>query len=531
MHGLRAEGDGGAVHFAHARAALRARAACAMFAPQVDVRRPAFRRVGLAAGGAAIVFIVSIGLRSRSPASPLTNARDATAPPLSASRDLLADEAVSVVEDDVPPTGVVRELSLEAKPVEIPLLEGRPLAVWAYNDQVPGPVLRARVGDTLRVTLVNRLPQPTTIHWHGVRVPNAMDGVPGVTQPPVQPGQKFVYEFRVRDAGTFWYHPHLRASEQVERGLYGVLVVEDSLPATPARELVWVLDDWRLDAGGRVDPAFNTAHDLAHDGRWGQIVTINGVATPSISMAPGERVRVRILDAANGRIFAPDFGGLSARVLAVDGRYVAKPVDAHLFEIAPGNRLDVELEAPADARGKRFEIVDRFTRQPIPLMTVVVERSGASVEAGAATPMTGRVPEWRDALARPASAELRLAAERGGPFGVTWTIGGHAMAHDHAGGHDEPTIAFALERRRFARLRFVNDSFRLHPMHLHGVFFKVLARGDRPVDEPFMRDTVLVHAKETIDIGVVPRDEGRWMMHCHILEHAESGMMTLFEVR
>jgi FtsP/CotA-like multicopper oxidase with cupredoxin domain len=104
------------------------------------------------------------------------------------------------------------------------------LKVWAYNGQVPGPVLRVRLGETLRVHFTNNLPEETTIHWHGVRLPNAMDGVPGVTQPPVPPAGEFVYEFTPKDAGTFWFHPHVRASEQVERGLYGVLVVEDASP-------------------------------------------------------------------------------------------------------------------------------------------------------------------------------------------------------------------------------------------------------------------------------------------------------------
>ena len=173
-------------------------------------------------------------------------------------------------------SGVTREFALTAAPATLPLLDGQPLAVWAYNDQVPGPVLRVRLGETVRATLTNRLPQPTTIHWHGVRVPNAMDGVPGVTQSPVQPGETFVYEFTPKDAGTFWFHPHLHSSEQIERGLFGVLIVEDATPLPYARDVVWVLDDWLLTSTGEIFPEFNTRHDLAHDGRWGNVVTVNG---------------------------------------------------------------------------------------------------------------------------------------------------------------------------------------------------------------------------------------------------------------
>ena len=139
--------------------------------------------------------------------------------------------------------GAVREYELTAAPATLPMFDGRPLAVWAYNDRVPGPILRATVGERLRVRFTNRLPVPTTVHWHGVRVPNPMDGTPGVTQPPVRPGETFVYEFVPKDAGTFWFHPHLRSSEQVERGLFGVLVVDEPKPPPYSRDVVWVVEE------------------------------------------------------------------------------------------------------------------------------------------------------------------------------------------------------------------------------------------------------------------------------------------------
>ncbi|MEO6027256.1 MAG: multicopper oxidase domain-containing protein, partial [Candidatus Binatia bacterium] len=141
------------------------------------------------------------------------------------------------------------------------------------------------------------------------------------------------------------------------------------------------------------------------------------------------------------------------------------------------------------------------------------------------SPAHAYVPEWREGLSVPPTQSFVLNAERGGPFGIAWTLNGVAATGDHAhhhGGH--------LPLGRFARVRFENASFRLHPMHTHGMFFKVLARNDVPVDEPYWRDTTLVHAKETVDVGMVPLDAGRWMMHCHILEHAEAGMMTTLDV-
>ena len=431
--------------------------------------------------------------------------------------------------EDAQPRGVVREVTLTATPAVVPLLDGRPLAVWAYNGQVPGPVLRVRLGETLRVTLVNRLPQPTTIHWHGVRVPNAMDGTPGVTQPPVAPGETFVYEFTPKDAGTFWFHPHLRASEQVARGLFGVLVVEEAEPPPYSRDEVWVLDDWLLDSSGQIFPQFNTRHDLAHDGRWGNVVTVNGTRGTTLAVKAGERIRLRLVNVANGRVFAPDFAGLDARVIAVDGMYAARPLDPAGYELAPGNRLDIDLTIPASLRGKRVPITDHFTGRPIPLAEIVVADEVVETPRFA-SPARAHVPEWRGAAATPVRAEYRLNARTGGPFGIQWTINDEAFDHDaaHAGDHGPAQVLRAGE---FSKLRFVNESYRLHPMHVHGQFFKLLSRNGKPVDEPHWRDTVLLHSQETVDVGMVPVDVGRWMLHCHILEHAESGMMTTVDVR
>lgn len=432
------------------------------------------------------------------------------------------------------PTGVVRDVALEAAPVTLPLLDGQPLDVWAYNGQVPGPTIRVRLGERLRVTFTNRLARPTTVHWHGVRLPNAMDGVPGVTQPEVPPGGTFVYEFAPKDAGTFWFHPHLRSSEQVERGLYGVLVVEDAAPLPYSRDVVWVLDDWRIREGA-IDPQFNTPHDLMHDGRWGNVITVNGSIDERLTVRPGERIRLRLLNAANGRVFAPDFSGLDARVIAVDGLYTARPLDPAGFELAPGNRIDLDITVPPSAAGRQISVVDRFTRRPNALASIDVSQGAAVQSPAFPSPAGAHVPPWRDTEAIAPRLEYRLAARRGGEFGIEWTLNGAAARHAHdteasaADGHGHEVSV--LPRREWSKLRFVNESGRLHPIHLHGMFFKVLSRNGRPADEPFFRDTVLVHARETVDVGLVPLDEGRWMLHCHILEHAEAGMMSLLDVK
>jgi FtsP/CotA-like multicopper oxidase with cupredoxin domain len=385
--------------------------------------------------------------------------------------------------------------------------------------------LHATVGERMRVRFTNRLPEDTTVHWHGVRVPNAMDGVPGLTQAPIRPGESFVYEFVPKDAGTFWFHPHLRSPEQIERGLFGVLVVDEQDPPPYDQDVVWVLDDWLIGQDGAIDPRFVTPHDLMHDGRWGNVVTVNGRTDASLTARPGERIRLRLLDTANGRVFRPDFTGLDAKVIAVDGLATARPLDPAGFELAPGNRLDLDVTIPHDRAGQQIRVVDRFvTRRPNSLAVIRVE--GEPVETPTfASPAHAYVPAWTDALAVEPTQSFTLNAERGGPFGIQWTLNGVAGTGDHA--HHQGA---ALPLGRFARVRFANASYRLHPMHTHGMFFKVLARNGTPVDEPYWRDTTLVHAQETVDVGMVPIDPGRWMMHCHILEHAEAGMMTTFDV-
>jgi FtsP/CotA-like multicopper oxidase with cupredoxin domain len=426
------------------------------------------------------------------------------------------------------PNGVVREVDLVAAPASIPMFDGRRFDVWAYNGQVPGPTLRLRLGETLRVRFTNQLPQPTTIHWHGMRVPNAMDGVPHVTQPPVAPGATFIYEFTPKDAGTFWFHPHLRSSEQVERGLYGVLIVEDAEPPPFSRDELWVLDDWLLTRDGTLFSQFNTRHDLAHDGRWGNLITVNGRRTPRLTVRPGERLRLRLLNVANGRVFKPDFGTLHGSVIAVDGLYAANPVEMQGIELAPGNRMDLDLEIPAASVAEPIVVRDRFTRQELVLAEIAIEGEAVSTPPFA-SPAQAHVPAWRDAGVRSVPRkEFHLNARSGGPFGIEWTINGAAMDH-HTHAVTEPLDVLPLGE--FSHLRFVNDSARLHPMHMHGVFFKVLARNGSRVDEGHFRDTVLLRPRETVDIGLVPEDPGRWMLHCHILEHAEAGMMTLLEVR
>lgn len=429
------------------------------------------------------------------------------------------------------PSGTVREFTLTAATGVTTISGAGPTDVWAFNGSVPGPEIRIGLGDTVRVTVTNDLQVPTSVHWHGIRVPHSMDGVPGVTQAPIAPGESFVYEFTPPDAGTFWYHSHKRGNEQLERGLYGAFVVEDDVPDPYTQDVTLLIDDWLLKEDGKLDPDFDFGEDIRHNGRWGSDLTINGVRDPGLNARPGERLRLRLVNTSTARIYTLDFGLLQAVGVAVDGLYAGSPLEADGFVLAPGNRLDVDVTIPVDASGV-FQISDGFTGGD-PLTLVAINVEGTPVEPPSFDPPNGSVPDWSSARNwHPDRVfELALTGEEANsqPVGLAgdpegdfrWTINGRSWP-------DASTHIADLGGTE--KLRFVNDSSAFHPMHLHGQFFQVIARDGVPVREGHFRDVVLVGAGETVDVVVVATDEGTWILHCHIQLHAEYGMATLYEV-
>jgi FtsP/CotA-like multicopper oxidase with cupredoxin domain len=232
--------------------------------------------------------------------------------------------------------------------------------VWAYNGSVPGPILRARQGDRLRVHVQNDLVEATTVHWHGIRLPNAMDGVPHITQRPIQPGTDFTYEFTLPDAGTFFYHPHQRSYEQVGRGLAGALIVEERESPEVDRDVLWVLGDYRLNADASIRGGFGNYMDASHAGRIGNTVTLNGHLPRTFRVHAGERIRLRLINAAPARVFALEFRGHRPWVIALDGQ----PVEPHeppggVVVLGPAMRADLVLDMTA-APGSRHAVHDGF---------------------------------------------------------------------------------------------------------------------------------------------------------------------------
>jgi len=416
--------------------------------------------------------------------------------------------------------------------------------VWCYNQSVPGPEIRLRQGDRLRVLVENELPQDTTVHWHGLRIPQAMDGVPDLTQPPIPPGEAFRYEFQAPDAGTFWYHPHVRSSEQQGRGLYGVLVVEEAEPLVLDRDVVWVIDDWRLTEQGAISETFDHPRDLSHDGRLGNVATLNGLDSGAFAVRAGERLRLRIVNTANARIFALRFEGHRPLVIALDGQPAIphEPEDGRLV-IPPAGRVDVILDMQGRPGGRYAVMDDFYPRQSYRYLDLVYDQAAAVRDspldaAQALAPNPIPEPSLADArrhdivLAGGAMGGMRSAILDGQALeigelagrGKVWALNGVA-AHGHV---MEPLFTFQLGRTQILSIR--NETAFPHPMHLHGHSFRLLSRNGRPVFGTPWLDTVLLAADDRVEVAFVADNPGDWLFHCHVLEHMQAGMSTVVRV-
>lgn len=418
--------------------------------------------------------------------------------------------------------------------------------VWGYDGQVPGPTLRLRRGEELKVRLINDLSEPTLIHWHGLRLPNAMDGVPHLTQDPVEPGKSFDYRFTAPDAGTFWYHSHLYSSEQLERGLYGPLIVDEPEPVDVDRDLVLVLDDWRLAEDGTVHEAsFRSFHDAAHAGRHGRLLTVNSQSPASIPVRTNERLRLRFINAANARVFPLRIEGHSAWVMAIDGQ-PAEPFlagDSRMM-LGPGSRVDLFVDAVRDPGTSASIMADTGNGEETAIARLVYEAGSKGRPAPRtepkplpANPLPGKI-DFKSAyrldvpLEGGAMSQMMMGRMREGttvaghgidPSARVWTMAGFASS-----GHHGPAL-FSVKRGRPVVLAFRNNTAFPHAMHLHGHHFRLLDNLDDGW-KPFWLDTVVVNARQTARIAFVADNPGKWMIHCHMLEHQETGMAAWFEV-
>ncbi len=440
--------------------------------------------------------------------------------------------------------GVV--LTAHQQPLAL-MRHGHATPAWIYNHQ-PFPVLRAARGQTMTATLVNGLEhQHTSIHWHGVRVPNAMDGVAYLTQQPVQPGERFLYRFAPPDAGTYFFHPHCNTSEQLGRGLAGVLIVDGDEVEPFDDDVICVLKDWRLKRDGTFLP-FVTPAGASRAGSFGTLRTVNALPRPKIEVPAGADIRLRLVNADSSRISEIGVEGTQAAVLAIDGHAIA-PFALDTWRLGPAMRLDLALRTPQVGRAVR--ILDYFAPEPVTLATLVPR--GAAKRNGAFAPKPlkpASIPE--PDLARAENHELKLGATATAPdypnppdivladgtridvvdslclnASTFWSIDGQSWPRQ---GHQYlPPPLLRFKRGQSVAIEFFNTTPHAHPMHLHGHVFKVLAadKFKRPVH---WADTVLVMPDERVKIAFVADNPGNWMIHCHIIEHQDTGMMAWFRV-
>jgi len=414
----------------------------------------------------------------------------------------------------------------------------QPSRLFLYNGDSPGPTIRGRRGEQIRVLFENDLGVPSTIHWHGIRLENQMDGVPGLTQSPVLPGESHLYEFTVPDAGTYWYHAHFNSLEQVARGLYGPLIVDgDADHLDGMKEVVIVLDDWWVGKNGRFIDGFTDWTQGKPGGRIGNIVTVNGAPPGTrLGVPTGQAVRLRLINSANAREFFLDFQQLNASVVAVDGQPLPRPVQPQSpLRLGPAQRIDVSFVQGGDDEVNLIEASGTLGAQSV-LATLISERG--SVAPIKLLPLKSNnlaEPDRSKAVEIPFIMTGGSIAEIEGVFHQGERRNSIALSHAQQiwafnGVADLPEAPlFRVERGTSVRLLMENRTGWSHAMHVHGHHFKVIGTADE-LSPDMWRDTIMIDRNQNLEIAFVADNPGRWLFHCHMLQHAVSGMRTWFEV-
>ena len=434
---------------------------------------------------------------------------------------------------DLNPDPHVLEINLEARIARVTLSPERSVEAWTYNGGVPGPVIRASVGDRLIVHFTNKLPQPTTVHWHGLRIPIQMDGVPDVSQPEVKPGESFTYDFVLPDAGLFWYHPHVMSAAQVGFGLYGALLVEDPAESKTVGvidSLVMVLSDMSIVPDGTIEPADAGGSTGTVFGREGTHVLLNGRENNSaLVVRAGAPQRWRIVNTAKSRYFNLDLGGTIFRQIGGDGGLQEYAVERDTLVLGPGERADV-IVIPTGKPGdtltlksvlfyRGFGTVEgRFPYDDLATLTI----ANAPAYSGPPLPDVKRqIDPIPQAGATAVDLEFNLVQPPG--EAAEYQISGPLFSPK------EHTLPAKPGETQIWTV--TNKTSWSHPLHLHGFFFQVLDEHGAPVHPMAWKDTVNIPFDSTLRLIVRYDDrEGSWMFHCHILDHAEAGLMGVVEV-
>jgi FtsP/CotA-like multicopper oxidase with cupredoxin domain len=432
-------------------------------------------------------------------------------------------------------SGTARELVATAAKVRLRPAPAPETEIWAFDDAAPGPVLKMKQGETLRLTLQNRTDKPLSLHWHGLRADHAMDGVGGFSQEPVPPGGQFEYRLTPPDSGTFLYRPMLvgGSSEPAGRGLSGMLIVEEKEPPSVDLDLPILIGDWLLGDDQKLLPFATDGQDGAAAGRLGSWLTVNGKPPPlPVRLPPGARVRLRLANACNARIMRLRFDEMKAFVAAVDGQPTDtfEPVRAQL-PFAPGTRYDVIFDMPETVGAAAS--VTALIGPGVPLVRFVsdgvVKPARPAIAGMPLNPALPAAVRLQDARRSELIIEggARITPENkldlaGIDLARPWTVNG---------GQGDPRAKplFSVKRGSPVVIAITNKTAFLQPLHVHGHCFRLL----HPLDdgwEPYFLDTVQIPEGKRLHIAFIADNPGRWLISSTVLERFDRGLWSWFEV-
>ena len=405
--------------------------------------------------------------------------------------------------------------------------------LWLYGNSSPGPLIRAKQHDRLSVTFNNRLPVGTSVHWHGIRIDNRMDGVAHLTQQPIASGESFTYDFTLPDAGTYWFHSHTRSWEQLAKGLYGPLIVDGPDDPEVDHDIVWMIDDWRVDENWQIDSkSFGSLRDWSHQGRLGNWLTVNSISDLTEQVKPNSRIRLRLINAANARIFNLSFSGKTT-LIATDG-FPTSHQETDRITLAPAQRVDLIVDV-----GTSPLSMTEISGGTLPAGKLLPSNSLGNASAAGSKlvqPTLPDVPEMTKArriavhMQGGVHGNLESAEFEGEVLGLRdlatkhnklWAFNGKVGSHS--------LWLTEAERGTLISLDVFNDTGWPHAMHLHGHHFWVLSPDGAPLHAG-KRDTHLMQPGERASLVFVADNPGLWLFHCHMMEHHAAGMGAVVAV-
>ena len=417
----------------------------------------------------------------------------------------------------------VVQYDLEANSFNWEIAPGKTINAWGFNKQIPGPVLKANVGDTLVIRVTNNLNEDTMVHWHGMCLPASMDGT-DLMQKPIKPGEMFEYKFEVGTAGTFWYHSHANETVQMERGMYGAIIVNDETDPVTDGDRLFMIDDMKLSADNEfTKPGWFVPRVVErHDGRQGDTLLINGKENPVIEMNAGQMERWRFVNAASARYFLLHLEGREFKIIGTDGGLLEKPRTVTEVLITPGERMDI-IAGP-------FNEGESFAIESLPYNRVTFLKAKrekfATVKVGKEKPSKAFIPDTLrkiEALA-PQHAEINRTVKLS--VGPSLKNGMDFLVNNDVHVNDKPAIIGELQVWEINNVSLMD-----HPFHLHGFFFQVIEENGKAPEYKAWKDTYNLKPRTKIKIAWIPDNRpGSWMYHCHILEHHAAGMMAHFDV-